>query len=49
MAVTLAGEEELDEVEEADGEEKAEWAWPTLGAEFAAAELDLSANGGCGG
>lgn len=52
--VTLAGEEELDEEEEADGEVKAWRAGPALGAELAGGEsaagrLDLSRNGGCGG
>lgn len=53
-AVTLAGEEELDEEEEADGEVKVERAGLGLGTELAGAEseagrLDLSGNGGCGG
>lgn len=53
-AVTLAGEEELDEQEEADGEVKVERAGPGLGTELAGVEfgagwLDFSRNGGCGG
>lgn len=49
-AVTLAGEEELDEEEEADGEVKAEVERPGLGlgAESGAGMLDFSRNGGCG-
>lgn len=53
-AVTLAGEEELDEEEEADGEVKAARAGLDLGNELAGAvseavKLDFSGNGGCGG
>lgn len=53
-AVTLAGEEELDEEEEADGEVKVERAGLGLGNELAepesgAGRLDFSRNGGCGG
>lgn len=52
-AVTLAGEEELEEEEEADGEVKAERPGLGLGAELAgdeslAGKLDFSGNGGCG-
>lgn len=53
-AVILAGDEELDEEEEVDGEVKAERPGLDLGTEFAGAEseaarTDLSGNGGCGG
>lgn len=53
-AVTLAGEEELDEEEEAYGEVKVERPGLGLGSELAGAELgaagvDFSGNGGCGG
>lgn len=53
-AVTLGDDEELDEVDEADGEVNAERRGLILRDEFTAAEseaewLDFSANGGCGG
>lgn len=52
-AVTLAGEEEVDEEEEAEGEVKAERPELGLGAELAGAEAgagerDLRGKGGCG-
>lgn len=52
-AVTLGEDEELDEVDEADGEVKAERPGLILGAEFIAeseaGRFDLRAKGGCGG
>ena len=53
-AVTLAGEDELDEEEEADGEGKVARPGLGLGSELAGAEsgagmVDFSRNGGCAG